>query len=162
PLCLGAIGTTGTLAANRLARDADLVIGIGTRYGDFTTASKTAFQHPDVRFININVAAFDAAKHHALSLVGDAREPLAELGELLAGYRVAAEYRAQAERLHDEWEAEVQRIYDVRLRPLPSQGELIGAVNELSDAGAIMVCAAGSLPADLHKLWRARHPKNYH
>jgi 3D-(3,5/4)-trihydroxycyclohexane-1,2-dione acylhydrolase (decyclizing) len=162
PLSLGAIGATGTFAANRLARDADLVIGIGTRYGDFTTASKTAFQNPDVRFININVAAFDAAKHGALSLVGDARATLEELAELLEGYHVAPEYESTARRLHDEWDAEVERIYALRNTPLPSQGELIGAVNEGSDAEAIMVCAAGSLPGDLHKLWRARSPKNYH
>jgi 3D-(3,5/4)-trihydroxycyclohexane-1,2-dione acylhydrolase (decyclizing) len=162
PLSLGAIGATGTLAANRTAREADLVIGIGTRYGDFTTASKTAFQNPDVRFININVAGFDAAKHGALSLVGDARATLEELAELLEGYHVAPEYESTARRLHDEWDAEVERIYALRNAPLPSQGELIGAVNEGSDAEAIMVCAAGSLPGDLHKLWRARSPKNYH
>jgi 3D-(3,5/4)-trihydroxycyclohexane-1,2-dione acylhydrolase (decyclizing) len=161
-LCMGAVGATGTLAANRLARDADLVIGIGTRYSDFTTASKTAFQNPDLRFININVTGFDAAKHSALGLVGDARATLEELAALLGGWHVANEYEAAARRLHDEWDAEVQRIYDVRLAPLPSQGELIGAVNEGSDPDAIMVCAAGSLPGDLHKLWRARSPKNYH
>ena len=162
PLSLGAIGATGTFAANRIAHDADLVIGIGTRYSDFTTASKTAFQNPDVRFININVAAFDAAKHHALGLVGDARATLDELAQALEGYQVASDYRAEAQRLHDHWEAEVARIYAIRNEPLPSQGELIGAVNELSDPNAIMVCAAGSLPGDLHKVWRARSPKNYH
>ena len=162
PLCMGAVGATGTLAANRLARDADLVIGIGTRYSDFTTASKTAFQNPDVRFVNINVAEFDAAKHLALGLVGDARATLDELAELLGGFQVAPDYRAEAERLHDEWEAEVDRIYAIRNTPLPSQGELIGVVNDQSEPEAIMVCAAGSLPGDLHKLWRARHPKNYH
>ncbi|MBF6611560.1 MAG: 3D-(3,5/4)-trihydroxycyclohexane-1,2-dione acylhydrolase (decyclizing) [Chloroflexi bacterium] len=162
PLNLGAIGVTGTLAANRIARDADLVIGVGTRYSDFTTASKTAFQHPDVRFININVAEFDAAKQHALPLVGDARVTLEELSQLLAGYSVDPDYRGAAERLHDEWEQEVERVYSIRNTPLPSQGELVGAVNELSGDRAIMVCAAGSLPGDLHKLWRARNPKNYH
>ncbi|MDQ2998251.1 MAG: 3D-(3,5/4)-trihydroxycyclohexane-1,2-dione acylhydrolase (decyclizing), partial [Chloroflexota bacterium] len=162
PLNLGAIGATGTFAANRLARDADLVIGIGTRYSDFTTASKTAFLHPNIRFININVTEFDAAKHFALSLVGDARASLAELAELLEGYHVAADYRALAERLHTEWDTEVTQIYAIRNTPLPSQGELIGAVNDLGDPAGIMVCAAGSLPGDLHKLWRARHPKNYH
>ncbi len=162
PLSLGAIGATGTFAANRLAREADLVIGIGTRYSDFTTSSKTAFQNPEVRFVNLNVTAFDAAKHHALPLVGDARETLQELAELLDGYRVDAGYRSQAERLHEEWDAEVERIYAIRNEPLPSQGELIGAVNELGSPDGIMVCAAGSLPGDLHKLWRARHPKNYH
>lgn len=162
PLNLGAIGATGTFAANRVAHEADLVIGIGTRYSDFTTASKTAFQHPDVRFINLNVTGFDAAKHHALPLVGDARATLEELLELLSGYQVKAEYRSQARQLHHAWAAEVERIYELRHAPLPSQGELIGAVNEGSSTGAIMVCAAGSLPGDLHKVWRARHPKNYH
>jgi 3D-(3,5/4)-trihydroxycyclohexane-1,2-dione acylhydrolase (decyclizing) len=162
PLNLGAIGATGTLAANRVALDADVVIGIGTRYSDFTTASKTQFQNPDVRFININVTEFDAGKHYGLPLVGDARATLDELAQLLDEYHVADNYRTQAEDLHNQWEAEVERIYAIRNTPLPSQGELIGAVNELSDPGAIMVCAAGSLPGDLHKLWRSRHPKNYH
>jgi 3D-(3,5/4)-trihydroxycyclohexane-1,2-dione acylhydrolase (decyclizing) len=162
PLNLGAIGVTGTFAANRVAREADVVIGIGTRYSDFTTASKTAFQHPEVRFVNINVCELDAAKHLACMVVGDARETLSELLVALSGYQVDPTYRQYASQLQAEWDAEVQRIYDIRLTPLPSQGEIIGAVNELSDPGAIMVCAAGSLPGDLHKLWRARHPKNYH
>jgi 3D-(3,5/4)-trihydroxycyclohexane-1,2-dione acylhydrolase (decyclizing) len=162
PLNLGAIGATGTFAANRIAREADLVIGIGTRYSDFTTSSKTAFQHPDVRFVNVNVAAFDAAKHLALPVVGDAQATLEELLILLDGYHVETNYRAQVAQLHAAWDAEVERIYAIRHQPLPSQGELIGAVNERSSPNAIMVCAAGSLPGDLHKLWRARHPKNYH
>jgi 3D-(3,5/4)-trihydroxycyclohexane-1,2-dione acylhydrolase (decyclizing) len=162
PLCLGAIGATGTLAANQIAGDADLVIGIGTRYSDFTTASKTLFQEPSVRFVNINVADFDAAKHGALGLVGDARATLEELAVLLEGYRVEPAYRQRAEALHAEWEREADRIYAIRHQPLPSQGELIGAVNEHGDPEAIIVCAAGSLPGDLHKLWRARHPKQYH
>jgi 3D-(3,5/4)-trihydroxycyclohexane-1,2-dione acylhydrolase (decyclizing) len=161
-LQLGAIGVTGTSAANRIAREADLVIGIGTRYSDFTTASKTAFQDPNVRFVNINVASFDAAKQGALGLVGDARATIEELLPLLEGWRVDDEYRAACTRRHDEWEAEVDRIYGIRHGPLPSQGELIGAVNERGDPDAIMVCAAGSLPGDLHKLWRARHPKQFH
>jgi 3D-(3,5/4)-trihydroxycyclohexane-1,2-dione acylhydrolase (decyclizing) len=161
PLDLGAIGATGTLAANRIARDADLVIGVGTRYSDFTTASKTAFQNAGVRFININVAEFDAAKHAALALVGDAQATLTELSDVLGDYHVDQGYRSSAAGLHTEWEREVDRIYAERLEPLPSQGELIGAVNELGDPEAIMVCAAGSLPGDLHKLWRARHPKQY-
>jgi 3D-(3,5/4)-trihydroxycyclohexane-1,2-dione acylhydrolase (decyclizing) len=161
PLQLGAIGATGTFAANRLAHDADLVIGIGTRYSDFTTASKTAFQAPEVRFININVTGFDAGKHAGLALIGDARATLQELSMLLDGYRVADAYRQQAHGLHIDWEQEVERIYSQRLEPLPSQGELIGAVNERGDPDAVMVCAAGSLPGDLHKLWRSRHPKQY-
>jgi 3D-(3,5/4)-trihydroxycyclohexane-1,2-dione acylhydrolase (decyclizing) len=162
PLNLGAVGVTGTLAANRIARDADLVIGVGTRYSDFTTCSKTAFQHPDVRFININVAEFDAFKHSALPLTGDARAVIGELTQILEGYEVDSSFREEAGRLHDAWEAEVSRIYEIRNTPLPSQGELIGLVNDLGSKESIMVCAAGSLPGDLHKLWRSRHPKNYH
>ena len=163
PLNLGAIGATGTFAANRIARDADLVIGIGTRYSDFTTASKTAFQHPDVRFININVAELRRRQARARCRWSATRgRRWKSCCELLGGYarrRRATARRAQ--QLHDEWDQEVERIYAIRLEPLPSQGELIGAVNELGDPEAIMVCAAGSLPGDLHKLWRARHPKQY-
>jgi 3D-(3,5/4)-trihydroxycyclohexane-1,2-dione acylhydrolase (decyclizing) len=162
PLNLGAIGVTGTFAANRMAREADLVIGIGTRYSDFTTMSKTAFQNPAVRFVNINVAEFDAYKHYALPVVGDAQVALAELLALLEGYRADEAYTAQAKQLHDDWEKEVERIYSIRNEPLPSQGELIGLLNELSSPDGIMINAAGSMPGDLHKLWRARHPKNYH
>jgi 3D-(3,5/4)-trihydroxycyclohexane-1,2-dione acylhydrolase (decyclizing) len=162
PLCLGAIGVTGTSAANILAQEADLIIGIGTRYSDFTTASKTQFRHPDVRFLNLNVAEFDAYKHNALPLVGDARATLEELSEALAGYSVDPAYGSRASQLHDEWEAEVDRIYAIRNQPLASQGELIGAINDLGDPEAVMVCAAGSLPGDLHKLWRTRHPRQYH
>ena len=162
PFNLGAIGVTGTFAANLIARDADLIIGIGTRYTDFTTSSKTAFQHPDVHFININVTEFDACKHHALPVVGDAEATLKELSLMLEGHQTNADYQSEARKLHDEWEKEVDRIYAIRNQPLPSQGELIGAVNEIGDPNGVMVCAAGSLPGDLHKLWRTRHPKNYH
>ena len=162
PLSLGAVGATGTSAANRLAHEADLVIGIGTRYGDFPTASKTAFQHPEVRFVNVNVASFDAAKHSALPLIGDARVTLEELSQALAGYRVDPEYRQRSEALHDEFQIEIDRVYAIRNEPLPSQGELIGAINERGDPEAVIVCAAGSLPGDLDKLWRARHPKQFH
>ena len=162
PACLGGIGTTGTPAANEIALDADLVIGIGTRYSDFTTASKTLWQNPAVRFININVAEFDAAKHSALMLVGDAKVTLEELIEGLAGWKVGADYAARTANLHNAWEAEVDAFYAVRNEPLPSQSELIGVINDLGDPEAVMVNAAGSLPGDLHKLWRARHPQQYH
>ena len=162
PLNLGAVGVTGTPAANACARQADLVIGIGTRYSDFTTASKTAFQDPNVCFININVAEFDAYKHSALALVGDARATLEELSAALEGWRVAPDYEAQARQWHADWAREVDRIYAIRHAPLPSQGEIIGAINALSDPQGVIVNAAGSLPGDLHKLWRARHPKHYH
>jgi len=164
PLCLGAIGVTGTSAANIIAKEADLIIGIGTRYSDFTTASKTQFQNPDVRFININVAEFDAYKHNALPLVGDAQATLEELLNVLHGYTNRDANQSQARQLHDAWEAEVDRLYAIQRADsgLPFQGALIGAVNEQGDPDAVMVCAAGSLPGDLHKLWRARHPRQYH
>ncbi|RLT35913.1 MAG: 3D-(3,5/4)-trihydroxycyclohexane-1,2-dione acylhydrolase (decyclizing) [Chloroflexi bacterium] len=164
PLCLGAVGATGTSAANIVAKEADLIIGIGTRYSDFTTASKTQFRQPDVRFVNINVAEFDAHKHSAIPVTGDAKMALMELAELLAGYRNSDENVAQAQELHDGWEAEVERLYSIKSAEsgLPFQGGLIGAVNEQGDPEAVMVGAAGSLPGDLHKLWRARHPKQYH
>jgi len=162
PLNLGAMGVTGNFAANRIAREADLVIGIGTRYSDFTAASKTAFQNPDLRFININVAEFDAYKHAALPLIADARVTLEELTTLLASHQVDKDHQQQARQLHDEWQQEVDRIYAIRNKPLPSQGELIGVVNELSEPDAIMINAAGSMPGDLHKLWRTRHAKNFH
>ena len=162
PLNAGAIGVTGTSAANILARDADLIIGIGTRYSDFTTASKTVFQNETLRFININVADFDANKHCAMPLLGDALRVIEELGEILTGHQTDAAYQEKAKQLHDEWESEVDRIYAIRNTPLTSQGELVGVVNELSKPESIMVCAAGSLPGDLHKLWRSRHTKNFH
>jgi 3D-(3,5/4)-trihydroxycyclohexane-1,2-dione acylhydrolase (decyclizing) len=162
PLNLGAIGVTGTHGANILAREADLVIGIGTRYSDFTTASKTAFQNPDVRFISINVAEFDAYKHNGLPVVGDAQATLDELGRMLFGYHTAEEYVARAHQFNLEWDAEVNRIYNLEHEPLLSQGEVIGAVNTLSKPEDVVLCAAGSMPGDLHKLWRTRDPKGYH
>jgi 3D-(3,5/4)-trihydroxycyclohexane-1,2-dione acylhydrolase (decyclizing) len=159
---LGAVGVTGTPGANILAREADLVIGIGTRYTDFTTASKTAFENPAVRFLNINVAEFDAYKHAALPLVGDARVTLEELSLAVAGYQVEVSYRARIDTLRNQWEKEVDRIYGIRKEPPITQGEVIGAVNEISGDSDVMVCAAGSLPGDLHKLWRTRQPGNYH
>ncbi len=162
PLNLGAIGVTGTPGANRMARDADLVIAVGTRLSDFTTASKTAFQHPEVRFIAINVAEFDTAKHGALPLTADARVTLEELAAILEGYDTGAEYRSRAAQFNQEWDAEVERIYHLEHGPPISQGEVIGAVNAASGPRDVVVCAAGSLPGDLHKLWRTRDPRGYH
>ncbi len=162
PQSVGAIGVTGTPGANILAREADLVIGIGTRYSDFTTASKTAFQNPDVRFLNINVAEFDAHKHAALPLAADARAALEELALVLRGYSVSEEYRARIDRYRADWDREVDRLHNLRHGPPISQGEVIGVVNGVSRSEDVVVCAAGSLPGDLHKLWRTRDPKGYH
>ena len=162
PSALGAIGVTGTFAANGVAADADVVIGVGTRWSDFTTASKTAFRAPDVRFVNVNVADFDAAKHAGVALVGDARATLERLAELLEGWSVDDAYRAEAARLNREWDDEVSRLYSLGHAPLPAESEVIGAVNDASAPTDVVVCAAGAMPGDLHKLWRTRDPKGYH
>lgn len=162
PQEVGAIGVTGTPGANILAREADLIIGIGTRYSDFTSASKTAFQNPAVRFININVAELDSYKNAALPLTGDARITIEELLPLLAGHQVEAAYRLKIANFRTEWEKEVDRIYGAHGHPPISQGEVIGVVNSAIEAGDSMVCAAGSLPGDLHKLWRTKRPGGYH
>ncbi len=162
PASLGAVGATGTFAANRIAADADVVIGIGTRWSDFTTASRTAFRNPDVRYVNVNVADFDAAKLDGVALVADARVTLEQLAAALAGHQVDAEYRQLAARLNREWDEEVSRLYNLGHKPLPAQSEVIGAVNDAARPTDVVVCAAGSMPGDLHKLWRTRDPKGYH
>jgi 3D-(3,5/4)-trihydroxycyclohexane-1,2-dione acylhydrolase (decyclizing) len=162
PQQLGAVGVTGTPGANIMAREADLIVGIGTRYSDFTTASKTAFQNPSVRFININVAEFDAYKHSALPLTGDARLTIAELQDALGSYSVEDSYRARTNDFRVRWEVEVDRIYGVQKTPPVTQGEVIGIVNNFTKPSDIVICAAGSLPGDLHKLWRTRQPGGYH
>jgi len=162
PQALGAMGVTGTPGANILARDADLILGVGTRYSDFTTASQSAFQNPAVKFINVNVSEFDAGKQLALPLVGDARVTLEELAKALEGVQVDASYAARVKSLRGDWEKEVDRIYQLKWGPPISQGEVIGVVNEVSGEHGVVVCAAGSLPGDLHKLWRTRDPKGYH
>jgi 3D-(3,5/4)-trihydroxycyclohexane-1,2-dione acylhydrolase (decyclizing) len=160
PSALGAIGATGTSAANRIASDADLVIGIGTRWSDFTTASKTAFQHPDVRFVNVNVAELDVHKQGGIAVTADARVTLEALTGI--GYRVDSAYRDECARLAKAWDAEVTRLYALGHSPLPAQSEVIGAVNDFSAPTDVVVCAAGSMPGDLHKLWRTRDRKQYH
>jgi 3D-(3,5/4)-trihydroxycyclohexane-1,2-dione acylhydrolase (decyclizing) len=163
PQYMGSVGATGTTAANRLAREADLVIGIGTRYSDFTTSSRTAFQNPNVRFININIASFDAFKHaSALPVVADARQTLLELTPLLKDYQVSRDYVARTSREKSEWNAVVDAAFIDQKRALPSQSEIIHAVQSASDAQDTVICAAGSLPGDLHKLWRVRSPLGYH
>jgi len=163
PQEVGAMGVTGTPGANLLAREADLILGVGTRYSDFTSASKTAFQNPEVRFININVAEFDAYKHAALPLVGDALVTLQELQQAANTYCVPSEWSAKVTKYREDWEKEVDRIYALRGESgALAQGEVIGVVNQHSESKDTMVCAAGSLPGDLHKLWRTRSPGGYH
>ena len=162
PQNLGAMGVTGTPGANRIARDADLIIGIGTRYSDFTSASQTAFQNPALRFINLNVSEFDAGKQSALPLVGDAQVTINELSRALEGFAVSDSYASCVKSLREQWEKEVDRLHTLKHGPPISQGEVIGIVNQVSGPRDVLVCAAGSLPGDLHKMWRTRDPKGYH
>jgi 3D-(3,5/4)-trihydroxycyclohexane-1,2-dione acylhydrolase (decyclizing) len=160
PLSLGGAGVAGTRAANVIAVSADLVIGVGTRFTDFTTASKTAFQNPAVRFVSVNVFEQDAYKHAAIPLVGDAKVALEELTELVGDYRTAPEYQEEIERLGLEWNAEVERLYSLGSTPI-SQGEIIGAVEASAEPRDVVVTSAGSLPGDLLKLWRSREALSY-
>ncbi len=162
PLNLGAAGATGTEGANFYSNRADLVIGIGTRYSDFTTASKTAFQNENVKFININSAEFDAYKHSGLALTGDARTILEELISALGDYSTQPEYQQEAGRFNREWDQKVSLAYTPDSNELPSQSEVVGALNDFSDPEDVLVCASGSLPGDLHKLWRTRISKGFH
>jgi 3D-(3,5/4)-trihydroxycyclohexane-1,2-dione acylhydrolase (decyclizing) len=166
PSALGAIGATGTSAANAIAAEADVVVGVGTRWSDFSTASHTLFGNPEVRFVNLNVAAVDAAKLAGVALVGDARAGLAALSGALAGHQVVPAYRERVRTLAAEWAAVVERAYHpaapAAAEGLLSQGEVLGAVNEETAPRDVVVCAAGSMPGDLHKLWRTRDPKGYH
>jgi 3D-(3,5/4)-trihydroxycyclohexane-1,2-dione acylhydrolase (decyclizing) len=162
PSALGAIGVTGTDGANAMAREADVVVGVGTRWADFATASHSIFANPRVRFVNVNVAPVDAFKHAATPVVADARVALEALGEALAGWRVDEDWRQAAAAHNRDWDQKVERVYRAGHGPLPSQGEVIGAVNDAAEARDVVVCAAGSMPGDLHKLWRTRDPKQFH
>ncbi|MCW2721398.1 3D-(3,5/4)-trihydroxycyclohexane-1,2-dione acylhydrolase (decyclizing) [Pseudonocardia sp.] len=158
PNAVGGIGSTGSPVANALAREADVVIGVGTRYSDFTTASRTAFQNPGVRFVNLNVASLDAAKHAGVMLVADAREGLTALTAALDGYHVSntwSEHKAA-------WNQIVDDAYHLDHQPLPAQTEVLGALNEEIGLQSVVVQAAGSMPGDLQMLWRAQDPKQYH
>ncbi|PZE70273.1 3D-(3,5/4)-trihydroxycyclohexane-1,2-dione acylhydrolase (decyclizing) [Curtobacterium sp. MCPF17_018] len=166
PQYLGGIGATGTAAANAIAAQADVVIGIGTRYSDFTTASRTAFQNPDVTFVNVNVAAFDAYKHGSqLPLIADAKEALVALTESLTSdtaYVVEPGYASEIASLKAAWDAAVDGAFAPSGADLPGQPEIIGAVQSVSDPRDVVIQAAGSLPGDLHKLWRVRDELGYH
>ena len=163
PQSVGAIGSTGTTAANALAAEADVVIGIGTRYSDFTTASRTAFNNPDVRFVNINVASLDSVKQGGVCVVSDAREAIDALGAALGDYSVSDEYRSRTAELAKSWDDTVSAAYRVDDDSVGlNQNQVIGLANTLSDPRDVVVCAAGSMPGDLHKLWRTRDPKGYH
>lgn len=162
--CLGAIGVTGTSAANIIARDADLVICIGTRLSDFTTASKTLFKNPNVTFIGINVSSFDAYKHSALPIVGDSKVCLEQLASMLKeiNFSVSEEYQSEIQNLKGGWDKEVDRIFNSNNKPDISQGEVIGLLSDSMNSDDTVIGAAGSLPGDMHKLWRTTNGDQYH
>ena len=161
---LGAIGVTGTSAANIISRDADLIICIGTRISDFTTASKTLFQHPGVTFLSINVSPFDAHKYSSVSLIGDAKKSLQTLNHILKndGFSISVKFRAKIKQQKNNWNQEVDRIFNLKNEPAVSQGEVIGLISDCMTADDTVVCAAGSLPGDMHKLWRTVNGNQYH
>ncbi|NGO07388.1 3D-(3,5/4)-trihydroxycyclohexane-1,2-dione acylhydrolase (decyclizing) [Streptomyces sp. HC44] len=163
PADLGGIGHTGTAVCDDIARTADLVIGVGTRYTDFTTASATLFQNPDVRFLNLNVTAFDAHKLAARTLVADARAGLAALTEALSGHRVDEAYEAGYRAGKERWAQVVDAAYRADdENQIPTQTQVLGALDAVVGDDDVVINAAGSLPGDLHKLWRARSPRQYH
>lgn len=166
PQYVGAIGVTGTTAANELAKNADVILAVGTRLQDFTTASRTLFSNPDTQLIQLNVARHDAKKHNAQSLVTDARHGLQALSAGLSGWSAAPDWQQRASDCIASW----NNYYDQVTAPagietttgLPSDAQVLGAVKRASDAGDIVVCAAGGLPGELHKLWRTDYNKGYH
>ena len=159
PLNFGSVGVTGSSAANAIAAEADLVIGIGTRFQDFTTGSWALFANPERKIVAINIEPFDAQKHGAFSVVGDARAVLEELDALLDGY-AAPQLNAS---LREDW---LSVVDEATANPgdntLPSDAHVIGAVQRSVDENAIVLCAAGGLPGELHKLWKASRPNGYH
>ena len=164
PYCVGGLGDTGTRYAIEIANEADVVIGIGTRYSDFTTASKSIFKNPDVKFININISEFDAFKHAALPVIGDAKAVLEELSTLLGDYEVDRNYRQRVYDMNKTWDDEVTEIYangNSTVSPI-DQAVVIGTLNSFMDDRDVMINSSGSAPGDLHKLWRATDPKNFH
>ncbi|MEY9996174.1 3D-(3,5/4)-trihydroxycyclohexane-1,2-dione acylhydrolase (decyclizing) [Streptomyces sp. V4I8] len=163
PADLGGIGHTGTSVSDDIARTADLVIGVGTRYTDFTTASGTLFQNPDVRFLNLNITGFDAHKLAARTLVCDARAGLTALTEALSGHRVDGAYEAEYRAGKERWDAVVEGAYRADDESaVPTQTQVLGALDAVVGDDDVVINAAGSLPGDLHKLWRSRSPRQYH
>jgi 3D-(3,5/4)-trihydroxycyclohexane-1,2-dione acylhydrolase (decyclizing) len=159
---VGAIGVTGTSVANALAHDADLVLAVGTRLSDFTTASRTLFQSTDLTLIGLNVAGFDAVKHGAVPLVGDAKEGLRLLHEKLGAWRASDSWQSRADVLNAAWNEAVERVTSPREGSVPSDAEVLGAVNRLAGEKTVVVSAAGGLPGELHKLWRTKNAGGYH
>lgn len=162
PLYMGAIGVTGTSAANALAQETDAVIAVGTRLQDFTTGSWAVFENPDCRFVGLNVQSFDAHKHRAGSLVCDARIGLEKLSGALTGYVAPESWRKKAQSGKEEWFVAAEQVTAPTNAERPSDAQVIGAVQRATGENSTLVCAAGGLPGELHKLWRASGPDSYH
>ncbi|KNE79487.1 MULTISPECIES: 3D-(3,5/4)-trihydroxycyclohexane-1,2-dione acylhydrolase (decyclizing) [Streptomyces] len=162
PADLGGIGHTGTAVCDAVARTADLVIGVGTRYTDFTTASSTLFAGPEVRFVNLNITSFDAHKLAATALVADARAGLEALAAALEDHRVDPAYEAEYGAGKERWERVVDAAYHAEDDAVPTQIQVLGVLDAVAGDDDVVINAAGSLPGDLHKLWRARSPRQYH
>src|SRR5271165_2483613 len=161
-MAMGAIGVTGTGAANALAAEADVILGVGTRFADFTTGSWALFRNPDRRFIAVNVQTFDATKHRALPVVGDARAGLAALDAALGEWKAPRAWAEAAAKSKADWEATAARYTAPTNAPLPTDAEVLGALMRVGDKSDVVVCAAGGLPGELHKHWRAGAPLGYH
>ncbi|MGO2303379.1 MAG: 3D-(3,5/4)-trihydroxycyclohexane-1,2-dione acylhydrolase (decyclizing) [Providencia sp.] len=186
PLNVGGIGTTGGLAANLLAKDADLVIGVGTRFTDFTTASKSLFSHPNVKFLNINVAEFDAGKLDGLKVIADAKEALSAIDKLMQGTGYQAQWGEAISKAKQQWQTELTRLFSIQYKPLDfipevaghlddkleeyknvlgtelTQTRVLGLIQQNMEDNAIIVGAAGSLPGDLQRIWLPKHRDTYH
>jgi 3D-(3,5/4)-trihydroxycyclohexane-1,2-dione acylhydrolase (decyclizing) len=162
PLAMGAVGVTGTGAANALAGEADVILGVGTRFADFTTGSWALFKSPDRRFIGVNVQPFDAVKHRALPVVGDARTALAALDSRLDAWTAPRAWSDGATKAKADWEAAAARYTAPTNAPAPTDAEVLGALMRGGERSDVVVCAAGGLPGELHKLWRAGAPLGYH
>ena len=167
PNYVGSIGVTGSSAANKLAQEADVVLAVGTRLQDFTTASRTVFGNPAVKLIQLNVAKFDAIKHNAQSLIADAKVGLQQLHVGFAGWQASQAWLAQGQGAIAEWNAYYEQVTAAEIATptrtgLPSDAQVLGAVKRTGQASDIVVCAAGGLPGELHKLWRTDQPNSYH
>ncbi len=167
PNYMGAVGVTGATAANELAAQADVVLAIGSRLQDFTTGSRTLFAHPGMQLLQLNVAKHDAVKHNAHQLVCDAKVGLQALTEGLGGWQAPADWLAQGRDKIIAWNAYYEQVTSADQAPatqsgLPSDAQVLGAVKRTGAASDIIVCAAGGLPGDLHKLWRTEQPNGYH
>ncbi len=161
PQAAGSVGVTGSSASNTLVREADVILAVGTRLQDFTTGSR-ALVPGEAALIQLNIQAFDAGKHRAVPLVGDAKRTLEDLTAALGGYKSSPNWQQRTTALIQEWNSAVDQAMSPTNAPLPTDAQVVGAVNRAAQASDIVVCAAGGLPGELHKLWRAGAPNGYH